>query len=128
MPQPEEPSGPIGVFVCDDSAAERFLLGQLAKEQPGIYIAGAASAAIAAVRAIESAQPDVVILDHLDHHGDISVIVNAIREVAARAKVVVYSVMPEHRVTGVASADAYVGKSSDPEPLWRTVRALAATG
>ena len=117
MPQPEEPSGPIGVFVCDDSAAERFLLGQLAKEQPGIYIAGAASAAIAAELTPQAIAPvKYPEYDRLWGFG------------SDRAKVVVYSVMPEHRVTGVASADAYVGKSSDPEPLWRTVRALAATG
>jgi DNA-binding NarL/FixJ family response regulator len=117
---------PITVFVCDDSAGERFLLGQQIKEQPGLYIAGAASTAVSAVRAIEATQPDVVILDHLDHHGDISVMVRAIREATTETKVVVYSGLPTDQVEGVESADAYVGKSPNPEGLWEAIRSVAA--
>jgi DNA-binding NarL/FixJ family response regulator len=124
----EDAASPIRVFVCDDSAAERFLLGQLIKEQPDLYVAGAASTAIGAVRAIEAAQPDVVILDHLDHEGDVSVIVGAIRQAASGVKIVIYSAIDERGVIGVESADGYVGKGSDQEPLWAAIRGLARAG
>src|SRR5947209_19118030 len=92
-----ESRGYASVFVCDDSAAERFLLGQRIQEQGGLYLAGAASTALGAVRAIEATQPDVVILDHLDHDGDVSVIVGAIRDAVQGIKVVVHSALPADR-------------------------------
>ena len=109
------------VFVCDDNASERFLLGQLIQEQRGLYLAGAASTAFGAVRAIEATQPDVVILDHLDHDGDVSVIVGAIRNASPSVKVVIYSAVPADRIVGASSADAYVHKTSEPDSLWQAI-------
>ena len=109
------------VFVCDDSAAERFLLGQRIQEQRDLLLAGAASTALGGVQAIEATQPDVVILDHLDHDGDVSVIVGAIRNAAPSAKVIVHSGLPADRIVGVSSADAYVCKT-DPDSLWPAIQ------
>jgi len=120
--------GYVSVFVCDDSAAERFLLGQRIQEQRGLYLAGAASTAFGAVRAIEATQPDVVILDHLDHEGDVSVIVAAIREAVPSAKVVIHSALPEDRIVGVASGDAYVRKAMEPDSLWEAIDQVAGAG
>jgi DNA-binding NarL/FixJ family response regulator len=116
--------GFVSVFVCDDSPAERFLLGQLIKER-GLYLAGAASTAMGAVRAIESAQPDVVILDHLDHDSDVSVLVDAIREAVPAVKVLIHSGLPASQVRGVSSADGYVRKASDRETLWAAIQEAA---
>ena len=113
--------GYASVFVCDDSAAERFLLGQRIQDHGGLYLAGAASTAFGAVRAIEASQPDVVILDHLDHDGDVSVIVGAIRHAVPSVKVVIHSGLPADRIVGVTSADAYVRKT-DPDSLWPAIR------
>jgi DNA-binding NarL/FixJ family response regulator len=113
------------VFVCDDSAAERFLLGQLIQRQHGLFLAGAASTAVGGVQAIEATQPDVVILDHLDHDGDVSVVVGAIRQAVPSVKVVVHSGLPADRIVGVDSADAYVRKASEPDSLWQAIHEVS---
>lgn len=115
----------ISVFVCDDSPAERFLMGQLIKDRTDLYLAGAASTAVGAVQAIAAAQPDVVLLDHLDHGSDVSVVVRAIREVAPGVKLLIRSGLPETRIVGVSSADGYVGKTQDSESLWRAIDDVA---
>jgi DNA-binding NarL/FixJ family response regulator len=118
-----DPSGPLSVFVCDDDPGDRFLMGQLIKERGNLYLAGAASSAAGAVQAIESAQPDVVLLDHLEHGGDVSVIVRAIREAAPGVKVLIRSGLPARHIVGVSSADGYVAKG-EPEALWPALEAL----
>jgi DNA-binding NarL/FixJ family response regulator len=110
------------VFVCDDSPAERFLMGQLIKERRELYLAGAASSAIGAVQTIEAAQPDVVLLDH---DGDVSVIVRAIRDAAPGVKVLIRSGLPARHIAGVSSADGYVAKAPEPESLWQAIDELA---
>jgi DNA-binding NarL/FixJ family response regulator len=120
--------GVISVFVCDDSPAERFLMGQLIKERADLYLAGAASTAVGAVQAIAAAQPDVVLLDHLDHDSDVSVVVRAIREVAPGVKLLIRSGLPATRIVGVSSADGYVEKAQDPESLWRAIDRVAERG
>ncbi len=119
------PSRLATVFVCDDSPAERFLMGQLIKERRELYLAGAASSAIGAVQTIEAAQPDVVLLDHLDHDGDVSVIVRAIRDAAPGVKVLIRSGLPARHIAGVSSADGYVAKAPEPESLWQAIDELA---
>ena len=121
-----ESRGYPSVFVCDDSAAERFLLGQRIQAQRDLLLAGAASTALGGVQAIEATQPDVVILDHLDHDGDVSVIVGAIKDAVQGVKVVVHSALPANRIVGMASADAYVHKSSEPDSLWQAIRQVFA--
>jgi DNA-binding NarL/FixJ family response regulator len=115
----------ISVFVCDDSPAERFLMGQLIKERRKLYLAGAASSAVGAVQAIEAAQPDVVLLDHLDHDGDLAIIVRAIRDAAPGVKLLIRSGLPATQIVGVSSADGYVAKAHDPEPLWQAIDEVA---
>ncbi len=102
------------------------MLGQRIQEQRGLYLAGAASTAFGAVRAIEATQPDVVILDHLDHDGDVSVIVGAIRDAVPSVKVVIHSAVPENRIVGVASGDAYVRKATEPDSLWQAIHQVSA--
>ena len=115
-----ESRGYPSVFVCDDSAADRFLLGQRIQAQRDLLLAGAASTALGGVQAIEATQPDVVILDHLDHDGDASVVVGAIRDAVPSVKVVIHSGLPADRIVGVSSADAYVRKT-DPDSLWQAI-------
>ncbi len=117
---PPASRGYASVFVCDDSAAERFLLGQRIQEQRDLLLAGAASTALGGVQAIEATQPDVVLLDHLDHDGDVSVIVGAIRDAVPSVKVIIHSGLPAERIVGVSAADAYVSKT-DPDSLWPAI-------
>jgi DNA-binding NarL/FixJ family response regulator len=100
-------------------------MGQLIKERRDLYLAGAASSAVGAVQAIEAAQPDVVLLDHLDHDGDVSIIVRAIREAAPGVKLLIRSGLPASRIVGVSSADGYVEKAQDPDVLWDAIAEVA---
>jgi DNA-binding NarL/FixJ family response regulator len=111
----------LSVFVCDDNPAERILMGQLIRDRRNLYLCGAASSAVGAVRGIEAAQPDVVILDHLDHDGDASVIVRAIRRAAPGVKVLIHSGLEASRIVGVYSANGYVQKDSEQAPLWQAI-------
>jgi DNA-binding NarL/FixJ family response regulator len=114
----------VSVFICDDNPAERFLMGQLIRDRPDLYLCGAASSAVGAVRAIEAAQPDIVILDHLDHDGDAAVIVDAIRRASPGVKVLIHSGLPEGRIVGVLAANGYVQKASEQAPLWQAIADL----
>jgi DNA-binding NarL/FixJ family response regulator len=114
----------VSVFVCDDNPAERILMGQLIEDRRDLYLCGAASSAVGAVRAIEAAQPDVVILDHLDHDGDASVIVRAIRRAAPGVKVLIHSALDASRIVGVHSANGYVHKGLEQAPLWQAIADL----
>lgn len=111
----------VSVFVCDDNPAERILMGQLIGDRRDLYLCGAASSAVGAVRAVEAAQPDVVILDHLDHDGDASVTVRAIRRAAPGVKVLIHSGLEASRIVGVQSADGYVHKGVAQAPLWQAI-------
>jgi DNA-binding NarL/FixJ family response regulator len=121
----DSPSALVSVFVCDDSPGERFLMGQLIKDRRDLYLAGAAGSAVGAVQAIESAQPGLVLLDHLDHDGDVSVVVHAIREAAPGVKVLIRSGLPASHIAGVSSADGYVAKAPEPESLWQAIDVAA---
>lgn len=103
-------------------------MGQLIKDRRDLYLCGTASSAFGAVRAIEAAQPDVVILDHLDHDGDVSVVVGAIREAVPGTTVLIHSGLPESSIVGVSSASAYVHKAPGPEPLWEAIDDLLPSG
>jgi DNA-binding NarL/FixJ family response regulator len=103
-------------------------MGQLIKERADLYLAGAASTAVGAVQAIAAAQPDVVLLDHLDRDSDVSVVVRAIREVAPGVKLLIRSGLPASRIMGVSSADGYVEKAQDPDSLWRAIDRIAERG
>jgi chemotaxis response regulator CheB len=114
----------IRVFFCDDESAQRFLLGQLMRGQPRLHPAGAASSAVSTIPAITAAQPDVVVLDHFDHDGDVSVMVRAIRDAVPDVKIVLYSGLDVERISGAETADRYVRKTDLAEALWATIYEL----
>jgi DNA-binding NarL/FixJ family response regulator len=114
----------ISVFLCDDEPTERFLLGQSMRAQRGLYPAGAASSAVSAIPAVTEARPDVVVLDHLDHDGDVSVMVRAIRQAVPAVKVVLYSGLPVEDILGADTADRYVRKTDLAETLWAAIYEL----
>lgn len=56
-------TAPVSVFIVDDSAVVRQVLGQLLMSDPGIRVAGAAPDPIFALQKMQRDWPDVIILD-----------------------------------------------------------------
>lgn len=56
-------TGPVSVFIVDDSAVVRQVLSQMLGSDPGIRIAGAAPDPIFALQKMQRDWPDVIILD-----------------------------------------------------------------
>ena len=70
---------PVRVYLVDDSAALRDMLGELLTEPGRIEVIGASGSATAAVPDIERMRPDVVILDLQLADGDGFAAAGAIR-------------------------------------------------
>jgi DNA-binding NarL/FixJ family response regulator len=117
----------IRVFHCDDSEAFTRLVSFWLAEHDDIEYAGAAHSAQAALVALESADADVILLDTLGKPGD-DTLLNAVREAAPGAKVIVYSGYV--RLVGEGAlgdgADAYLEKGDDEGPLLDAIRTVAA--
>ena len=112
------PSTPIRVFHCDDSEAFTRLVRHWLGEHAELEHVGAAHTAAEALARLPEARPDVVLLDTMGNPGD-RLLVEAIRERAPGARVIVYSgyvrlAGREHLENG---ADAYLPKGDDEEAL-----------
>jgi DNA-binding NarL/FixJ family response regulator len=118
----------IRVFHCDDSEAFTRLVSFWLAEHDDIEYAGAAHSAQAALVALESADADVILLDTLGKPGD-DTLLNAVREAAPGAKVIVYSGYV--RLVGEGAlgdgADAYLEKGDDDGPLLDAIRSVVRT-
>jgi len=117
----------IRVFHCDDSEAFTRLVSFWLAEHEDIEYAGAAHTADAAVRALQDAEADVVLLDTLGRPGDNSLLL-AVREAAPGAKVIVYSGYVRLMQEGALGegADAYLEKGDDDGPLIDAIRSVVA--
>jgi DNA-binding NarL/FixJ family response regulator len=115
----------IRVFHCDDSEAFTRLVAFWLAEHDDIEHAGAAHSAQAALAALPAAHADVVLLDTLGKPGD-DTLLKAVREVAPRAKVIVYSGDVRLMQEGALGhgADAYLEKGDDEGPLLDAIRAV----
>jgi DNA-binding NarL/FixJ family response regulator len=113
----------IRVFHCDDSEAFTRLVAFWLAEHDDIEHVGEAHTAAAALAALGAAQPDVVLLDTLGKPGDDTLLL-AIRELAPRAKVIVYSGYVRLMQDGSLgqSADGYLEKGDEEAPLLDAIR------
>jgi DNA-binding NarL/FixJ family response regulator len=116
----------IRVFHCDDSEAFTRLVAFWLAEHDDIEHVGEAHTADAALAALPSARPDVVLLDTLGKPGDDSLL-QAIRATTPGVKVIVYSgyVRLMHEGALGQSADGYLEKGDDEGPLIDAIRAVA---
>jgi DNA-binding NarL/FixJ family response regulator len=115
----------IRVFHCDDSEAFTRLVAFWLAEHEDIEHAGQAHSAQAALDALPASKPDVVLLDTLGKPGD-DTLLNAVREAAPDAKVIVYSgyVRLMHEGALGHAADAYLEKGDDEGPLIDAIRSV----
>ena len=115
----------IRVFHCDDSEAFTRLVAFWLAEHSDIEHAGQAHTAEAALAALPSAKPDVVLLDTLGKPGDDSLL-QAIRAAAPGVKVIVYSGYVRLMQEGALgqTADGYLEKGDEEGPLLDAIRAV----
>ena len=112
----------IRVLHCDDSEAFTRLVAFWLAEHDDIEYVGEARTAEAALAALPTARPDVVLLDTL---GD-DTLLQAIRAASPGVKVIVYSgyVRLMHEGALGRSADGYLEKGDDEGPLLDAIRAV----
>ena len=115
----------IRVFHCDDSEAFTRLVAFWLAEHDDIEHVGEAHTAEAALAALPTARPDVVLLDTLGKPGD-DTLLQAIRAISPGVKVIVYSGYVRLMQDGAlgASADGYLEKGDDEVPLLDAIRAV----
>ncbi len=118
-------SSPIRVFVAEDHAIVRKGICALLTLEPGIEVVGEASNGREAVRGIERAQPDVVLMDLVMPEMDG---IEAIRQVMARqpeARILVLtSFATDDKVFPAIKAGAlgYLLKDSEPRDVVDAIR------
>jgi DNA-binding NarL/FixJ family response regulator len=120
---------PIRVLVCDDVEAFRALMRFTLQEDPRIEVVGEASDGMAAIKAAERLQPDVVLLDLTMPILDGIDALPTLLERAPGARVVALSGWGADRMAEAAleqGAVAYVEKTDDVEAIRAAVRAAAA--
>jgi DNA-binding NarL/FixJ family response regulator len=117
----------IRVFHCDDSEAFTRLVSFWLAEHEDIEHAGQAHTAQEALDVLPEARADVILLDTLGKPGD-NTLLEAIREVAPDAKVIVYSGYVRLMQEGALGegADAYLEKGDDDGPLIEAIRSVMA--
>ncbi len=120
---------PIRVLVCDDVEAFRALMRFTLQEDPEIEVVGEAPDGMAAIKAAERLQPDVVLLDLTMPILDGIDALPTLLERAPGARVVALSGWGAERMAEAAieqGAVAYVEKTDDVEAIRAAVRAAAA--
>jgi NarL family two-component system response regulator LiaR len=118
-------SGPIRVFVAEDHAIVRKGICALLNLEPGIEVVGEASNGLEAVRGIERAQPDVVLMDLVMPEMDG---IEAIQQVMTRQPLsrvlVLTSFATDDKVFPAIKAGAmgYLLKDSEPREVVDAIR------
>ncbi|MGA7244827.1 MAG: chemotaxis response regulator protein-glutamate methylesterase [Terracidiphilus sp.] len=118
------------ILIVDDSAVTRGLLRSVISADPSLEIAGTAVDGIAGLQAIESARPDLVLLDVEMPNMDGLETLRALRTRAYRVPVVMVSAVTQRgaRVTVEAlgcGASDYVAKPTGYSDREHALRALA---
>jgi two-component system response regulator NreC len=121
----------VRVFVADDNGILRSGLCALVNTQPDMEVVGEASSGPAAVLGVQSTEPDVVLMDlTMPNGGGLAAIV-ALKQIGAKARIVVLTVHDEIgyvRAAERAGAVGYVVKSAVDRELLTAIRAVAQGG
>ncbi len=127
-PERRAPERAIRVLVAEDHGVVRAGLVQLLLNARDIEVVGAASGGLEAVAMADSMRPDVVLMDLAMPDLDGIGATKAIRATAPGVHVVILtSFFDPARVLSAldAGASGYLLKESDPDELYRAVRAAA---
>lgn len=118
------PGRPLRVVLADDSASFRLLMQLTLDDHSSFEVVATAADGLEAVRMAEREQPDVLLLDIAMPRMDGLEAIPAIREVAPRVKIVIFSGYSEDRMGAVAiaaGADLFLEKAAPDD---KTLAAL----
>ena len=120
---------PIGVLICDDDAAMRGMLRSVLELRPSLHAVGEASDGDEAVAEAARLQPDVILLDlAMPHRTGLEALIE-LRQVAPRAKVIVFSgfsmASVAEEVIGLGVV-LYLSKGADPDAINDAIEQAAA--
>jgi len=113
----------VSVLIADSRTHAQSAMRLLLAQEPDVFVVGEAADVDAAVAAIVTCNPDVVLLDW-----DLSVqngnsVVDYLRAASPESFVIALSCLPEARQEALAAgADAFVSKGDPPEKLLAAVR------
>jgi DNA-binding NarL/FixJ family response regulator len=116
------------LFIVDDSEVLRDRLSEMASDIEGVKVVGEAENSIEALRSIDSAKPDVVILDLRMPGGDGIGALEALKKKKPPLKVIVFTNYPylQYRKRCLdAGADFFFYKATEFEVMIDLLRHLA---
>ena len=119
----------LGVVLVDDSAPLRRRVAALLEELPGVRVLGEADTPATAVALIQATAPDVVVLDLRLRDGVGLDVLQQIRVLGCRARVLVFTNHPAdvfRDVYTAAGADGFYDKARDSDQLVQQIAAMAA--
>ena len=111
------------ILLADDQSNVRFALRALLEQQAGVQVVGEAVNSEALLSQVQTACPDLVLLDW--NLPDIAAeeLLSALRKRCPDLPVIVLSGKPEVRRAALAAgADAFVSKADPPEGLLAAIR------
>jgi len=115
------------ILIADDQPRARQSLKALLATWPRVDGVREASSGKEAVRSVEEALPDVVVMDARMPDMDGVAATRVIKERWPRVKVVVWSLYPEYETDArLAGADAFVTKGEPPQQLLARIEAVMA--
>ncbi|MGE5550384.1 MAG: response regulator transcription factor [Bacteroidota bacterium] len=115
------------ILLADDRAEIRSGLRLLLEEEPDVVVVGEVAEPAGLLGQVQSASPDLVLLDWELPSPRISELVAALRSLRPGLRIIALSGRPEARKTALAAGvDAFVSKGDQPELLLAAIRKAMA--
>jgi DNA-binding NarL/FixJ family response regulator len=122
-------NGEIGVLICDDVDAMRWLLGVVIELRAGLCVVGEARDGSEAVAEAARLQLDVILLDlSMPNRTGLDALPE-IKQVAPAARVIVLSGFAASTIEAevlALGADRFIEKGADPDVIAATIEEVAA--
>lgn len=128
MAAPARRRGPIRVLALDDHPAVRLGLERVLAREPGVALCGVVGDEPSLWKAMESEQPDVVLLDYDLGRSDGLTLCQRLKQRADPPAVLIYSAFASPALTipaALAQADGLVDKIEPVETLLDAIRRAA---
>ncbi|HEX5438022.1 MAG TPA: response regulator transcription factor [Gemmatimonadaceae bacterium] len=130
-PEPQDGRATIRIVVADDHPVVREGLAAMLETQPDFEIVAQAGSGAAALDAVATHDPDVLLLDLQMPEMDGVSVLRQLRDARARTRVIVFTVFDtDERIVAAVQAGAagYLLKGAPRADLFAAVRVVAAGG